>query len=183
MRFLNMLGTVALATGLAVAVQQCETPKSDTAAPPKKSKAAASSQPEGSPKLKSKTEAKMTAQSGLDPKQDPSTKWLTTGNAQVDSMDKTADPCEDFYQYSCGGWMKANPLPADKSRYSRFGELLDHNQLVLKDILEKASTGGAKRTATDQKIGDYFASCMDEKALNAEGLKPVEADLKAVDAL
>jgi endothelin-converting enzyme/putative endopeptidase len=183
MRFLNMLGAVALATGLAVAVQQSEAPKSETAPPPKKSKAAKSDQPEGSPKSKSKTEAKMTAQSGVDPKQDPSTKWLTTGNAQVDAMDKSADPCEDFYQYSCGGWMKANPLPEDKPRYGRFGELLDHNQLVLKDILEKASTGGAKRTATDQKIGDYYASCMNEQAVNAAGLKPVEGDLNAVDTL
>jgi endothelin-converting enzyme/putative endopeptidase len=181
MRFLNMLGAVALATGLAVAVQQSQAPKSDV--PAKKSKAAKSSQPEGSPKSKSTTEAKMTAQSGIDPKQDPSTKWLTTGNPQVDALDKSADPCEDFYQYSCGGWMKANPLPADKSRYGRFGELLDHNQFVLKDILEKAAAGGAKRNMTDQKIGDYYASCMDETSINAAGLKPVAADLKAVDAL
>jgi endothelin-converting enzyme/putative endopeptidase len=185
MRLMNTLAAVAFGTALAVAAQQSsETPKQSVAKDPaKKSQASKSSQPAGSPGAKSATEKKMTAQSGIDPKEDPSTKWLTTGNPQVDAMDKTADPCEDFYQYACGNWRKANPLPADKSRYGRFTELLDHNQLVLKDILEKASNGGASRSATDQKIGDYYASCMDEAKINELGAKPIEAYLKQIDSL
>ena len=185
MRWMNTLAAFALGTAMAVAAQTgSEQPKKSVAKEPaKKSQAAKSDQPAGSPKAKTKTEKKMTAQSDLDPKQDPSTKWLTTGNPQVDAMDKSADPCEDFYQYACGGWRKANPLPADKSRYGRFGELLDHNQLVLKDILEKASQGGAKRSATDQKIGDYYAACMNEDKINELSAKPIQKYLDEIDAL
>src|SRR5215510_15726670 len=77
-------------------------------------------------------------------------------------MDKSIDPCVDFYQYSCGGWLKQNPVPADQSSYGRDTELAERNRLILRDILEKASTNDPKRSAVNQKIGDYYSSCMDE---------------------
>lgn len=70
-------------------------------------------------------------------------------------MDTSADPCVNFYQYSCGGYLKQTPIPADESSYGQFNELNDQNELVLKAILEKAAAGGAGRTANEQKIGDY----------------------------
>ena len=66
-------------------------------------------------------------------------------------MDTTVDPCENFFQYSCGAYLKQTPIPADESSYGQFDELNDRNQLVLKAILEKAAAGGAGRTANEQK--------------------------------
>src|SRR6201996_2463703 len=98
-------------------------------------------------------------------------------------MDTTADPCVNFFQYSCGGYLKTTPIPADESSYGQFDQLNDQNQLVLKAILEKAAAGGAERTANEQKIGDYYASCMNAEAVNQAGLKPLQSLLDRVDAL
>jgi endothelin-converting enzyme/putative endopeptidase len=98
-------------------------------------------------------------------------------------MDTSADPCVNFYQYSCGSYLKQNPIPADESSYGQFNELSDQNQLVLKAILEKAALGGAGRTANEQKIGDYYATCMNVDAVNQAGLKPLQALLDRIDAL
>ncbi len=98
-------------------------------------------------------------------------------------MDTSADPCVNFYQYSCGGYLKQTAIPADESSYGQFNELNDQNQLVLKSILEKAAAGGAERTANEQKIGDYYASCMNVEAVNQAGLKPLQSLLDRIDAL
>jgi putative endopeptidase len=98
-------------------------------------------------------------------------------------MDITADPCVNFFQYSCGGYLKQTPIPADESSYGQFDELNDQNQLVLKAILEKAAAGGAGRTANEQKIGDYYATCMDVEAVDSTGLKPLQPLLDRIAAL
>ena len=92
------------------------------------------------------------------------------------AFDATVNPCEDFYQYSCGGWRKANPIPSDKSRWGRFNELDEYNQSVLHDILEKVAASG-KHTAIEQKVGDFYAGCMDEKKANDLGTKPIQSQL------
>ncbi|HYK37895.1 M13 family metallopeptidase [Alloacidobacterium sp.] len=98
-------------------------------------------------------------------------------------MDTTADPCVNFYQYSCGGWAKQNPIPADESSYGRGTELEDQNRLVLKSILEKAAAGGPERSANEQKIGDYYATCIDTNAVKEAGLKPLQPMLDRIAAL
>ncbi|MGC1296406.1 MAG: M13 family metallopeptidase, partial [Alloacidobacterium sp.] len=98
-------------------------------------------------------------------------------------MDTSADPCVDFYQYSCGGWAKQNPIPADESSYGRGTELENQNRLVLKSILEKAAAGGPDRSANEQKIGDYYATCIDVNAVNEAGLKPLQPVLDRIAAL
>ncbi len=100
----------------------------------------------------------------------------------VTAMDKTADPCVDFYQYSCGNWMKNNPIPADKSRWGRFNELDEHNLYILRGILEKAQTSG-QRSAIEQKVGDYYASCMDEATIEKKGTAPLQPEMERIAAI
>ncbi|HEX3471879.1 MAG TPA: M13 family metallopeptidase [Silvibacterium sp.] len=98
-------------------------------------------------------------------------------------MDVSVDPCINFYQYSCGGWLKQNPIPSDQSSYGRDTELAEQNRQVLKAILEKAAAGGAGRTRNEQKIGDYYAACIDTDAIDRAGLAPLQAMLDRVAAV
>jgi len=95
----------------------------------------------------------------------------------VKNIDATANPCTNFYQYACGGWLKNNPIPADQARWGRFDQLEERNRDVLHEILEAASKPDASRDSTARMIGDYYAACMDEKAVEAGGLQPLEDEL------
>jgi endothelin-converting enzyme/putative endopeptidase len=89
----------------------------------------------------------------------------------------------DFYQYACGNWLAKNPVPPDRSRWGRFDELEERNLAILREILEKAAVKSPKRTAVEQKIGDYYASCMDERAIDKKGIEPIKPDLDRIAAL
>jgi endothelin-converting enzyme/putative endopeptidase len=99
------------------------------------------------------------------------------------AIDRTADPCTNFYQYACGAWMANNPIPGDQSRWGRFDALQESNREILRKILESASTVAAKRTPIEQKIGDYYASCMAEQAIEARGTAPMKGDMDRVAAM
>ena len=98
-------------------------------------------------------------------------------------IDKTVDPCENFYRFSCNGWFQHNPLPADQAAYGRFTELAELNRLHLKQILEETSAPVASRSANEQKIGDEYASCMDTATVNKLGLAPLKPELRRIARL
>jgi putative endopeptidase len=98
----------------------------------------------------------------------------------VTSMDRTIDPCVDFFTYSCGGWIKRNPIPPDQSSWDTYSKMQDENLGRLRGILEAAATPDPKRNAVDQKIGDYYASCTDEKAIDAKGAEPLKPSLERI---
>jgi putative endopeptidase len=106
-----------------------------------------------------------------------------TPGLDLAATDRSADPCVDFYAYSCGGWTKANPIPSDEPHWSVYGKLSEENRQLLWGLLEEAARPGPSRSPAEAKIGDYFASCMDEAAVERAGTSPIAKDLAAVAAL
>ncbi|MGH9638294.1 MAG: M13 family peptidase, partial [Candidatus Angelobacter sp.] len=98
-------------------------------------------------------------------------------------MDKSVQPCDNFYEYACGNWRKHNPIPADQARWGRFNELAEYNRQILHQILEKASDNDPKRSPVMQKIGDMYQSCMDESAANRAGSTPLKPELDRIAAI
>ena len=101
----------------------------------------------------------------------------------VMSMDRSVDPCVDFFTYSCGGWIKRNPIPPDQSSWDTYSKMQDENLARLRGILEAAAAPDPKRNAVDQKIGDYYASCTDEKAIDAKGAEPLKPSLERIEKI
>jgi putative endopeptidase len=99
----------------------------------------------------------------------------------VSAIDKTADPCTDFYAYACGNWRKNNPIPADQVRWGTFNQLADRNNYLLYTELKAAAD--APKTPLQKKYGDYFAACMNTELADKLGAKPIEAELHAIDSL
>ena len=113
----------------------------------------------------------------------PLTALPYTPSLDVPSMDTKADPCVDFYQYTCGGWMKNNPIPPDQAAWSVYGKLYQDNQRFLWGVLADLAAKTSGRTASQQKIGDYFAACMNEPEIEKLGASPLKADLDEIAAL
>ncbi len=99
------------------------------------------------------------------------------------SLDKSVDPCVDFYHYSCGGWQKNNPIPADQTQWDIYSKLYQDNLNFLHGILEQAATETASGDEAARKTGDFFASCMDEAAVEKRGLSGLQGDLDAIGKL
>ena len=98
----------------------------------------------------------------------------------LNAIDKSIDPCVDFYKYACGNWMKNNPVPPDKARWGRFDELYDNNVYILRDLLVQAQAPG-QHSATEKLVGDFYTSCMDEATLESKGTAPLKPQLAQVE--
>ena len=136
-------------------------------------------------------------QSKPKPAQTPPAKTPTAGTAtekpdiplpytpvlDVTAMDRSVNPCEDFFAYSCGGWIKNNPIPNDQTAWSVYSKMQDDNRELLRRILESAGDTSKKRTANQQKIGDFYATCMDDTGANNAGAAALKPDLARIAAL
>ena len=98
-------------------------------------------------------------------------------------LDKSIDPCTDFYAYACSKWQAENPIPSDRSSWGRFNELQERGENIIRDILEKYSANDSQRTEGEQKIGDYYQACMDEPAIDKAGTAPLAAEMKEIAEL
>jgi putative endopeptidase len=101
----------------------------------------------------------------------------------IDQVDKSLDPCTDFFQYACSKWIKANPIPADQGGWGTFNMLAIWNIAAVHNTLEEAAQPSANRTPVQQKVGDYYSSCVDEDAINKAGLKPLQPELDRIAVL
>jgi putative endopeptidase len=98
-------------------------------------------------------------------------------------LDKSADPCVNFAQYSCGSFAKLYPIPADMAHFDAIAIVFEHNEFALRGLLEKLATGDPSRTANERKVGDFYASCMDYDAVQGAGLTPIQPDLDRIAAM
>ncbi len=105
-----------------------------------------------------------------------------TPSLDLNSMDRSADPCVDFYKYTCGGWMKNNPIPPDQARWDVYAKLDNENSQFLWGILEEDAKL-KERTPAQQKIGDYYSACMNTAAIDKLGLKPLQPELDRIAAI
>src|SRR5277367_4272838 len=100
------------------------------------------------------------------------------------NLDKTCKPCDDFFQFANGGWLKNNPIPAEYPAWGGFRMLADENQKKLRTILDSAAADkSAVSGSNEQKIGDFYASCMDDTAIDAQGDKPLSPQFAQIDQL
>src|SRR5258708_16413933 len=101
----------------------------------------------------------------------------------INNIDKSVNPCVDFYQFACAGWLRKNPIPPDYTDWVSFNEVQEHNYTVLKNILEKPSANDPKRHVVQQKIRDFYSAFMDEKAANKNGDLPLKPAVDRIAAV
>src|SRR5580765_7737229 len=108
----------------------------------------------------------------------PLTELPYSPSLDVSSMDSGVDPCVDLFHYACGGWIRKNPIPPDKASWSVYAKMEDENERLLWGILKTSAEPAAARTPAQQKVGDYFAACLDQAAIKEAGMAPLMRDLE-----
>jgi putative endopeptidase len=98
-------------------------------------------------------------------------------------VDKSLDPCQDFYQYACSKWNAANPIPSDQVVWGTGSGLEYWNENILREAMQKAASQNGNRTDYEQKVGDYWAACMDESGIEAAGTRDLKTDLDRIDQM
>ena len=123
------------------------------------------------------------AQSSDSAQQHPPSELPSIAHFSPDIADTNLDPCTDFYKYSCSKWHTANPIPNDEVAWGTGGPLSLWNQVILGQTLEKLSSNDSGRAANEQKIGDFYYSCMDEKNIDARGVQWLKPELDMIAAI
>jgi putative endopeptidase len=115
---------------------------------------------------------------------DPNKKLVTQGLAEVgidaSAMDPSANPCDDFYRFACGGWLAKVEIPADKSSWDRFDEIFEQVEIALHKILDESVKADAKKEPVKARLGTFYAACMDEAGIEKLGVTPVKAWLDKI---
>ena len=106
-----------------------------------------------------------------------------TKSFDLTAIDRTADPCTDFYQFACGNWVKNNPIPSDQVRWGTFQQLAERNQWLEYKEMEAAAKPSPSRTALETQFGDFYGACMNKTLADEKGIQPLEPTLKAIDGL
>jgi len=99
------------------------------------------------------------------------------------NFDTTCSPCEDFYQYSSGGWLAHNPVPPEYGSWGTFNEVLERNNDLLKEVLDEVAAGEYPKGSLERKIGAFFACGMDTAAINRTGVEPLRADFQRIESI
>jgi putative endopeptidase len=121
----------------------------------------------------------LTLAAGLLPGQSAESTPPSQSGIDLNAIDKSSDPCTDFYQYACGNWLKNNPIPKEESHWGRFSELHERNQKILRQIAED-SQAHVSRSPLDQKVGDFYGACMAENEIEKMGAKPLADELARI---
>lgn len=101
----------------------------------------------------------------------------------LNALDRSANPCTDFFQYACGAWNAAHPIPADQSSWGRFNELVENNRRELRGILEKVESDTPGRSPVEREVGDFYAACMNTAAIDRLGALPLQPELHRIAAI
>ena len=101
----------------------------------------------------------------------------------LSNLDRSCTPCDNFYEFAMGGWMKANPIPPEYPTWGTFAQLRDNNLTAMRTILDAAAQANTVAGSNPQKIGDFYFSCMDTRAIEAAGLQPIDKDLAGIKAI
>src|ERR1043166_3122609 len=109
--------------------------------------------------------------------------FLAPHGFALDAMDPTVKPCDDFYRYAVGHWRETHPLGPQYARFGRFEEVSERNREVLRKILEDDAAANTAVGTPTQKIGDFYTACMDEAAIEAQGITPIKGELDRIDKL
>lgn len=134
-----------------------------------------------SSKTATPTAAATTAPAPAAPAQEATTPGVGISVANIDPL---VSPCDNFFQYASGSWLKNNPIPASEVRWGSFNLLADQNNAVMRQILQEAATNTSAAKGTNaQKVGDYYASGMDTVAIEKAGLKYLQPELARINAI